>query len=225
MSALQPIEAVQLGDRTFDLLRQAIINGELAPGEPLRDRALGTLLGVSRTPVREALHRLEHAGLVESRGRSGWVVAAFTEQDVRELFQLRRALEPLGLEQLEREPEADAVAEIGGFFDRYGKTVPTKRYGEYFAHDHAFHKRIVQCSRNARLEQLYAVIESHIDRGRHFLSLGAVGRVDANLEEHRAVARAVAERDFARARRELLHHLEMGEQLMIDQIRKQRAES
>ncbi|MGW5365801.1 GntR family transcriptional regulator [Actinopolymorpha pittospori] len=225
MSALQPIEAVQLGDRTFDLLRQAIINGELAPGEPLRDRALGTLLGVSRTPVREALHRLEHAGLVESRGRSGWVVAAFTEQDVRELFQLRRALEPLGLEQLEQEPEADAVAEIGAFFEGYGETVPTERYAEYFAHDHAFHKRIVQCGRNVRLEQLYAVIESHIDRGRHFLSLGAVGRVDANLEEHRAVARAVAERDFARARRELLHHLEMGEQLMIDQIRKQQAAS
>jgi len=223
MSALQPIEAVQLGNRTFDSLRQAIINGELVPGEPLRDRALGAMLGVSRTPVREALHRLEHAGLVESRGRSGWVVATFTEQDVRELFELRRALEPLGLQRLEDEPDADAVAEIGTFFDAYAHPVPTDRYEEYFARDHAFHKRIVQCSRNARLQHFYAVIESHIDRGRHFLSRGAVGRVDANLDEHLAVSRAVAEGDFSRARRELLYHLDMGEQLMIDHLRKRQA--
>jgi DNA-binding GntR family transcriptional regulator len=225
MSALQPIEAVQLGDRTFESLRQAIITGELAPGEPLRDRALGDMLGVSRTPVREALHRLVHAGLVESRGRSGWVVATFTEQDVHELFQLRRALEPLGIDQLEAEPDTAAMAQIGGFFDGYEHPVPAERYEAYFARDNAFHKCIVGCSRNTRLQQLYALIENHIDRGRHFLSLGAVGRVEANLDEHLAVARAVAGGDFRLARQELLHHLDMGEQLMIDHLRKRQASS
>lgn len=224
MSALQPIEAVQLGDRTYSSLRQAIIGGELTPGEQLKDRQLAEVLGVSRTPVREALHRLEHAGLVESRGRGGWVVAAFTEQDIRELFELRRALEPLGIDHLARQPDDKSIARIGEFFGEFEHPVPTSRYEEYFAQDHAFHKLIVACSGNARLEQFYGVIENHIDRGRHFLSLGAVGRVEANLDEHRAISSAVAARDFTGARSALLHHLDMGEALMIEHLRKARSD-
>ena len=97
---LERIEAVHLGSRTFESISSAIVFGELAAGETLSDRTLG----VSRTPVREALRRLEDADLVESRGRAGWVVSSFTESDVHELFQLRRSLEPLGIDALQRTP-------------------------------------------------------------------------------------------------------------------------
>lgn len=218
MSALEPIEPIQLGERTLSSIRRAIITGELAGGEPLRDRVLAETLGVSRTPVREALHRLEHSGLVEPRGRSGWVVAHFTEQDVHELFELRRALEPLGLDRLRRRPDPEATAELGRFFDDFTHPVPAARFEEYFARDNAFHKRIVACSRNGRLQQLYAVIESHIDRGRHFLSTGSAGRVEANLDEHLAITGAVAAGDLKRARAALVHHLDRGEDLMVEHL-------
>lgn len=220
MSALQPIESVQLGDRTFNSIRQAIISGELAPGQPLRDRVLAQTLGVSRTPVREALYRLEHGALVTSQGRSGWIVAAFTEQDIRELFELRRALEPLGLDKLERDGDDRAVEDLSTFFGEFSHPVPEHRFDDYFVCDHAFHKRIVSCSGNERLTRFYGVIEDQIDRGRHFLSTTSVGRVDANLDEHLAISSAVANRDFARARAELIHHLDMGEQLMLDHVQR-----
>ena len=107
---MRPIPAVQLGDRTFEAIRAAIVSGELAPRQALVDRQLAEQLQVSRTPVREALHRLEADGFVQPRGRAGWEVADFTEQDVRELFQLRVLLEPIGLDVLAKSPD-DALVE------------------------------------------------------------------------------------------------------------------
>ncbi|MHA6627771.1 GntR family transcriptional regulator [Pseudonocardia sichuanensis] len=219
MTPLRPIESVALGDRTFETLRLAIINGDLVPGEPLRDRQLAEALQVSRTPVREALHRLEAAGLVEPRGRAGWEVSPFTEQDVHEIFQMRMLLEPAGIDQLERDRDDEVIARIAGFFDDFSHPVPVGRYPEYFARDHAFHNLIVACSGNRRLRRTYAVMQNHIDRGRHFLTTAAAGRADETLDEHLAVALAIRDRDFAAARRELLHHLRTGEELMIETLR------
>jgi DNA-binding GntR family transcriptional regulator len=223
VSTLRRIEAVGLGDQVYESVRQAIVQGELKPGEHLRDRKLAAALGVSRTPVRDALHRLRSAGLVESRGRTGWVVTEFTERDVKELFELRRLLEPVGLERLARDPAEDAVAEIGGFFEPFSHPIPREDYLGYFARDNAFHKLLVRHSGNQRLQSFYEVIESHIDRGRHFLSTTAAGRVDATLDEHLAICRAVAERDFAAARAALIRHLDNGEELMVEYLRRRSA--
>lgn len=219
MNALRPIESVALGDRTYASLREAIISGDLVPGEALRDRQLADALDVSRTPVREALHRLESAGLVVPRGRSGWEVSPFTETDVHELFQLRTLLEPVGIDRLAKEPDHPAIAEIGSFFEAYAHPIERAAYPAYFVHDHAFHKLIVSCSGNHRLQHFYSVLEGHIDRGRHFLTTAAVGRADETLDEHLAVSRAISERDFAGARAALVRHLQTGEELMIEQLR------
>jgi DNA-binding GntR family transcriptional regulator len=220
MKALTRIEPVQLGDRTLASVRAAIVSGELPPGEPLRDRQLAEMLGVSRTPVREALHRLEAIGLVMPRGRAGWVVSPFTEQDVRELFQLRLLLEPLGLEELGRSRDDAAVREIGSFFRGYSHPIPASRYPEYMAEDNAFHKRLVSCSWNRRVHGIYEVLETQIDRGRHFLLGPAGSRGDETLDEHLAIVEAVADLDFTRARRRLVTHLRTGERLMLEQLRR-----
>ena len=215
---LRPLETVALGQQTLDAIRRAIITGELPAGEPLRDRQLAEALGVSRTPVREALHRLEAAGLVQPRGRAGWEVAAFTEQDIHELFQVRRLIEPLGLDELAKTPDHPAVARLSSFFDDYSHPVEPAVFPSYFRRDNDFHLLIVQCTGNSRLQRFYAVLEKQIDRGRHFLS-PAQGRADETLDEHMAVTRAVADGDFEGARNALLRHLDTGEELMIEYLR------
>lgn len=217
--ALQRLETVNLGTRTYETLSAAIVSGEMAPGELYSDRSLGEKLGVSRTPVREALHRLDAAGLVESRGRSGWVVAPFTEADVRELFELRRAIEPIGIEHLARSDESEVTRELAGFFNSFDEPIVPTRYSAYLKRDAAFHRRIVEASGNRRMIYMYGVLETHIDRGRHFLSLNSAGRVDETLHEHAVITEALAERNFTHARAALVHHLEMGEQLMLDRLR------
>lgn len=219
MNAFAVIEPIQLGDRTVEAIREAIIDGTFSPGEPLRDRSLSEQLGISRTPVREALHRLEATGLVVSHGRSGWVVSPFTEQDVRELFQLRRMFEPMALSELAKKQDEVAIHEIGGFFDKYSHPIPRDEYPSYFVHDNAFHKRIVACSDNSRLRDMYGVLENHIDRGRRFLTTSAPGRADATLDEHLSISDAIEQRDFQAASKRLIAHLNTGEDLMLEQLR------
>lgn len=218
MSPLAKIETVHLADRTIEAIRNAIVTGELEPGAPLRDRQLAEMLGVSRTPVREALHRLEAAGLVESAGRSGWAVTQFTEQDVRELFQLRMVLEPLGLDALADDPDERRISRIVGFFADYEHPIAAADYTDYFKHDDDFHRAIIDCTDNQRIRTFYEVMNSHINRGRFFLYGATAGRVEETLDEHREIVAAVVARDFARAREALLSHLRTGEELMIRQL-------
>lgn len=220
--ALSPIENRQLADRVHDAIQRAIVNGQLPPGEVLRDRALAERLGVSRTPVKEALVRLESSGLVITRGRS-WYVSPFEVEDLQELSELRHLLEPVGLQRLADEPDEAAIDELSSFFEGFSQPIPEERYEEYFARDHAFHKRIVECSRNRRIQSFYGIVEQQIDRGRHFLSTSKGGRVEATLREHLAICDAIAARDFELAAEALHHHLDMGQQLMSEFIQ-QRSE-
>ena len=219
MEVLNPIASVALGERTFEVLRMAIIQGKLAPGEALRDRELAASLQVSRTPVREALHRLESTGLIRSGGRSGWQVSTFTVDDVHEIFQVRTLVEPMGLVQLEKDPNEQAIRRISGFFSGYSHPISANKYPGYFKHDQEFHRAIVQCTNNSRLIRFYEQIEGHIERGRHLLTTTREGRADETLDEHQSVGAAVAEGDFARARENLIKHLRTGEELMMQVLR------
>lgn len=220
MTKLQPIANVQLGDLAFESIRSAIVRTELLPGEPLKDRELAEALQLSRTPVREALHRLEAERLVETRGRGGWVVASFREQDVRELFQLRRLLEPAGITGIEKNPDPAVISRIAHTFDDFEHPISPAQFADYFSRDHGFHTFIVGCSGNQRLKEFYSVISNHIVRGRHYLSMGAGERVDETLDEHLGVARAITDGDFGLARRILVAHLETGEERMMEQLRR-----
>lgn len=210
-----PLETVNLGDRVIDAIRTAIITGTLAPGEAMRDVQLAEELGVSRTPVREALQRLQSAGLVEFNGKSGWVVAQFTERDVRELFQLRMLLEPTGLDKLEQDPDPAQVTELARFFATYEHPIASERHLEYFGHDDDFHKLLVACSGSKRIQGIYDVLNGHINRGRYLLAGSSVERMEETLDEHKAIVDAISNGDFARARSALLQHLKTGEELML----------
>lgn len=222
---ITPQRVVSLTDRVFEALEGAMVRCELRPGEVVTDRALSVRLGVSRTPVREALQRLAASGLVVPRERgTGWEVAGFDEHDLRELFELRKALEPLGLQRLLGAGASDpeALRDLGRFFDEFGDSVEADDYPRYFRRDNEFHKKIVACTGNSRVIGIYGIVERQIDRGRHFLSTGYKGRIEENLAEHKRITRAIADRDLPRAVEALLHHLQRGEELMAEHIKAER---
>jgi DNA-binding GntR family transcriptional regulator len=207
---------VSLTDRVYAELVSAVVSRELAPGDKLTDRRLAEQLGVSRTPIREALQRMVQSGLAEPHGRAGWTVAALDQRDVEELFELRSLLEPAGIRHIIQENNAAAKEELLGFFDGYGDSVPEDRYEEYFGVDRSFHSRIVALSGNRRIEAAYRNVELLIDLGRHRLLLSTPTRVDQTLAEHKAIAAAIASGDEGRAITELGGHLSHGVQLLLD---------
>ncbi|GGE79136.1 GntR family transcriptional regulator [Nesterenkonia cremea] len=223
--AIPPQRVVSLTDRVFEALEDAVVRGELKPGEIVTDQNLGDRLGVSRTPVREALQRLAASGLINARERgTGWQIARFDEHDLRELFELRRALEPIGLRRLLNRdtPRTAVVYELGRFFDDFHAPIEVEEYPRYFQRDNEFHKKIVACSDNRRVIGVYGIVERQIDRGRHFLSTGYQGRIEENLAEHKRITEAIAARDLESATDALLHHLHRGEELMSEHIKKER---
>lgn len=219
MVTLAPIKTEGLADRAFISIKEAIVNGDLEPGASLRDRNFADELGISRTPVREALQRLTSIGLVEFQARSGWQVTSFTEGDVRELFEIRRLVEPAAIDQLAKDGDSTTIRQLIHYFDGYEKPIPKDQLPGYFNIDHGFHQLIVSCTKNSRLITFYDVMGDHINRGRRFLIHGVSGRAEETLDEHRAITKVLAEGDFRSARRALLHHLAMGEILMLDLVR------
>jgi DNA-binding GntR family transcriptional regulator len=214
MDGLQPINAVHINEQVYEAIETAIVRCELGPGALLGDRQLAEALGVSRTPVRDALHRLESSGLVERRGRAGWAVSGFALRDVYELFELRRILEPLGFERLSENGEEATVGELSRYFDDFPERMPEDLMPRYLYTDRRFHKRIVECTGNGRIVRFYEVVEKQIDRVRHFVSYNYEGRVEDSLAEHREICAAIAARNASAATQALVRHLRKVEELI-----------
>ena len=214
MDGLQPINAVHINEQVYEAIEGAIVRCELAPGALLGDRQLAEALGVSRTPVRDALHRLESSCLVERRGRAGWAVSGFAVRDVHELFELRRILEPLGFERLSENWEEATIGELSCFFDDFPERMSKDLMPRYLYTDRRFHKRIVECTGNGRIVRFYEVVEKQIDRVRHYVSYNYEGRVENSLAEHREICAALAARDLSAATEALVRHLRKVEELI-----------
>src|SRR3712207_1258290 len=214
MAQLRRIEVVRINEQVYEAVEAAIVRCELEPGAVLGDRQLAEMLGISRTPVRDALHRLESSRLVERRGRMGWIVSSFALQDVRELFELRWVFEPLGLERLSRTWDEVVVRELSHSFEKFPERLTEDLLLDYLHDDHRFHKKIVECSRNGRVIRFYGTVEKQIDRIRHYLSYNYEGRVEASLEEHREICAAIAARDLSAATEALNDHLRTVEELI-----------
>jgi DNA-binding GntR family transcriptional regulator len=188
-----------------NLLRDELLSGALAPGEPLRDTDLATRANVSRGTAREALAELAREGLVVQTLHRGVRVASPTEADVADVYAARRVLEGAGLEALLR-TRALAPLEAAVEAMAAARSVP-----EGVEADAAFHLAIVAA---CGVERLHAAAERALREVR--LVLCAADRATADLEAqvagHRALLTAFAGGDAAAARAALMRHLDHGEQ-------------
>jgi DNA-binding GntR family transcriptional regulator len=208
-----------LTDRVYTELVNAVVAGELAPGDRLTDRRLAEQLGVSRTPIREALQRMVSTGLVDPRGRTGWTVAVLRPRDIQELFELRSLLEPAGVRHIVEDNDPTTAQELSTYFDRFGDSVPAARHEEYLGVDRSFHSRIVGLSSNRRIVAAYRTVDLQIDLGRHRLTMLSQERIDQTLAEHRAIAAAIAAGDLDTALAALHGHLTNGQEMLLETLR------
>ena len=109
LTPLQPIERRNLGSDVYRVLRDRILSQELKAGEKLSDLRLSSELGVSRTPIREALHQLAQDGVVIAEPNRGFFVATFTRRDLEEIFELRRVLELYAIRQLGQQDHTEEL--------------------------------------------------------------------------------------------------------------------
>lgn len=207
---LGEIDASTISRRTHEALAEAIVTGKLPPKASLSDRRLAEQLGVSRTPVRDALHLLKASGLVERRGRIGWAVTDFGIDQVRQLYELRRLFESAGLERL-TEWDDDLLASFARFRQVKPPASNHEDMSTYLAADRDFHRRLVQSSGNDLLLQFHDVVELQIDRIRHFVPARDTFRIPQSFEEHMAILDALEARDVDAARAAIRTHIHAAE--------------
>ncbi|MFA5536537.1 MAG: GntR family transcriptional regulator [Bacillota bacterium] len=206
-----------LREVVFETMREAIIKGSLAPGERLMEVQLAEELGVSRTPVREAIRKLELEGLVAMIPRKGAYVADYSIKDITEVFEIRAALESFaaGL-ACERATEQE-LDELRILADRVWEMAKNNDLKNIIQVDTDFHERIYQSSRNSRLIQMLSNLREQIHRFRS-TSLASPGRLQDTLEEHKGLVEAIVERNMPLAQRLALEHVENAEDIFLESI-------
>jgi DNA-binding GntR family transcriptional regulator len=208
------IQRRNLGDDVYQILWSRIVSRDLHPGEKLSDLRLSNELGVSRTPVREALHRLLQDGVIRAEPNRGFFVTSFSARDIEEIFEIRAALEALALRTyLARNPHddfADALAEL----DAVEREIAAAETDEqiraanerFLGADQGFHRSIVEQAGNERLLNLingiWAQIAVFQKAGTH-----VPGYTEVAVRQHREIIGLLRERRHDAAIEALQAHI------------------
>lgn len=211
-------EFLPLRDVVFNTLRKAILTGQLKPGERLMEVHLANRLGVSRTPIREAIRKLELEGLVIMIPRRGAEVARITEKSLKDVLEVRRALDALSVElACDRITEAD-MKRLKKACDEFEKATRGKDAAVIAKADVTLHDIIVEATGNLRLQQLVNNLSEQMYRYR-FVYIKEENIHDQLMEEHLEIYESIVSRDKERAAKAARLHIDNQEASIIRQIR------
>lgn len=199
-------EYLPLRDVVFNTLRQAILRGELKPGERLMEIALSNRLGVSRTPVREAIRMLELEGLVIMIPRKGAQVAQITEQDMTDVLEVRLGLEELAVRFACERITDEELEKLGEAVQEFEKSITNADLSALAEADVKFHEIIYQATHNQRLVQIINNIREQMYRYR-IEYLKDVESRKRLLKEHYAIWAALKNRDKDNAVKYICTHI------------------
>ncbi len=199
-------DRAKITDWVFEELKAAIIDLRLPPGEPLREAALAASLGVSKTPVREALTRLELEGLVESTSFKGAVVSRYTRDDLVDLYELREMLEIWAVREAARSMDAEARARLDDLMEAGLRLRASGRSEALEGSIDEFDAFLFDQVTNPRIRALIDNLRAHLTRiGR--LTAAIPGRLETSVDEHGAIAAALREQDPDAAEAALRTHI------------------
>jgi DNA-binding GntR family transcriptional regulator len=193
-------------DRIADALRDAIIAGRLKPGERIRERELVDLLGVSRSPLREAIRIMESEGLVTSLPHRGASISALSAADLRELVEVRIMLESHAVRMALARLNASTLEAMERQVRDARAAGPNVDEATNFTLALTFHDLLVQACGNGKMVKLHEGFKRHQRRYQLF-AFSRLGRDARALEEHRDIVEGLARRDAEAVETDLKAHL------------------
>jgi GntR family transcriptional regulator, rspAB operon transcriptional repressor len=205
---LKPLAAFSgsLGQRVYQTLRVAILSLTYRPGEILRKPEICAALGVSRSPVADAVARLQAEGLVDVIPQAGTFVARFSMQEIREGAFLREAIEVAAIEHVATHIRDDELQQLRRNLTVQAALVADGDTPGFYAMDAAMHELLLSFTGFPKLAQVSETAWLHVNRARQLI-LPVPGRVEATLTEHRVILAALEKRDPVAARQAVQAHL------------------
>lgn len=193
-----PLRRRSLHEEIRTKLRSMIIKGQLAPGTRLGEVELCDMLGVSRTPLREALKLLEGENLVEIRPHRGARVTMLDASETADLFEAASGIEAFAARLAANRITPEELDQLGLLQDRIEKAMREGRQAVYSRLNAEIHRDIVAASGNSTLTVIHRDLLGRIERARR-VALTAFGRPEESIDEHRAILDAIAAKDGDRA--------------------------
>lgn len=216
---LQTVAGMPARDRAYHDLKFRILEGRLPPGTSLLETEVASLLSLSRTPVREALIRLEEEGLVEVRPRHGITVKALSIEELEQIYQVFSTLEVKAAQLTARRGLSEAeYAKLDGILVQMEKATGKKDIAHWSHLDDAFHSEIVALCGNPRLQGMLRQLWDQQYRARVAIVHLRPLPVQSD-EEHRAILKAIHARDEAAATRLHQQHRDRADVLVLSLLR------
>lgn len=219
LSKLNLDEYKPLRDVVFENLREAIVEGTLTPGKRLMEIQLAEQLGVSRTPVREAIRKLELEGLVVMIPRKGAYVSNISLKDVVEVLEIRASLEGLAAYLAAERISDEGIAKLEKIAQEFDQYKEEDNLEELLKKDTEFHECIFKATGNNKLHQMINMLWEQVYRFRFMYISDQQSTININ-QEHQMILEAIKSRNSELAKKYAKEHIEKAEEFMIERAMK-----
>ncbi|MBR5782775.1 MAG: GntR family transcriptional regulator [Clostridia bacterium] len=196
---------ISLADKVFERLEQDILSEHFTPGEILTEGKLSAALGVSRTPVREAVRRLEQAGLLKECGK-GMIVVGVSRQDLEDIYEIRKRVEGLAARRTAEKVSKELISKLSEALELQEFYTLKRDASHIQALDSLFHKTIYDNCGSGVLQDTLSSMHRRIQRYRKD-SVTQGKRAEQAVKEHRAIFEAISVGDGERAEKLAVQHV------------------
>jgi len=192
-------------NQAYEYIKNKIMMCEYAPKQLLSESVLQEELGCSRTPIREAIRRLEQEGLATVLPKRGIIVSGFSVQNINAIFEVRMLVEPYALLNYGKNLDAEEIRRFLSLFQQYQDQ---NAQMDFYQIDDEFHKFLISCLSNEYLHDLYDRIQTQNVRLRVMSGQLIDSRLSSTMREHEEIAQMCLNQDWGQAAEKMRQHLE-----------------
>jgi DNA-binding GntR family transcriptional regulator len=195
-----------LGSKVFEILRNDILSGKYKSGESITETGISNELGVSRTPVREAMRQLELEGLVSSIPNKGTVVKGITDQDIKDIYKIRMLVEGIASRRAAENIAPDELNELREVVELEEYYTSRNDIERLTKQDTKFHDILFRASKSWPLTHMLSTFHQYLQKTRNY-SMSTPGRAEKACQEHRAILQAIESGDADMAEQLTTQHI------------------
>lgn len=206
---------VSLSEQAFHILKEEIATGKLKVGDPLPEEKISAQLGISRTPLRDALAKLENEGLIRTRSGKPAVVSGFSKEDSLNHLEMRRILEIENLERIIHKMDEGNLRKLNDNINRQAQAVNNGHHQLYLELDSEFHMLLTETNDNRLFHEMVERLSRGVDRAFLTLSNTIEFSLQDSFIEHKEIVEALSVKDLSLAKEALLRHLDNIEERFL----------
>ncbi|MDP9743335.1 UNVERIFIED_ORG: DNA-binding GntR family transcriptional regulator [Bacillus sp. B2I3] len=205
-----------LKDRAYEMIKKLLMNGELSPGEFVKEGDLSEQLEMSRTPIRSALQRLEHDGLVRIHPKQGIYICDISVKQVNEVYEIRIALETFALRKLSQIIEKHQIEELYDILNQQYEYIKNEDSYSALEYDMRFHLKIMEFNKNEQMLDMFKSIREKLEfYGKEVLKK-KIDRLKQTYDEHVLIVEALEKGITEEVGRHIEEHIQYGRKTLLD---------